>query len=51
MRIGYVPITDIPLDEYGNEVEPTEEMATHFQTYTLQKEEDETYYIRACADE
>lgn len=51
VRIGYVPITDIPLDEYGNEVEPTEEMATHFQTYTLQKEEDETYYIRACADE
>lgn len=51
VRVGYVPITDIPLDEYGNEMDPTEEMATHFQTYTLQKLEDDTYYIRSCVDE
>ncbi len=51
VRIGYVPITDIPLDDYGNEVDPTEELATHFQTYTLQKLEDGTYYIRSCVDE
>ena len=51
VRIGYVPITDIQMDEYGNEMMPTEDMATHFQTYTLQKTEEDGYYIRSCVDE
>ena len=50
VRIGYVPITDIQMDEYGNEMEPSADMATHFQTYTLQKQED-SYYILSCKDE
>lgn len=50
VRIGYVPITDVQMDEYGNEMDPTEAMATHFQTYTLQKT-DEGYYILSCVDE
>ncbi len=51
VRIGYVPITDVPKDQYGNDMEPTAEMATHFQTYTLQKTEDDGYYILSCTDE
>lgn len=51
VRIGYVPITDIQMDEYGNEMMPTEDMATHFQTYTLQKTDEDGYYIRSCVDE
>lgn len=50
VRVGFVPITDIGLDEHGNEVEPTPDMATHFQTYTL-KLENGSYYIYSCIDE
>lgn len=50
VRVGYVPITDIQMDQYGNEMEPTAEMATHFQTYILQKQED-GYFILSCMDE
>ena len=50
IRIGFVPQTDIGLDEHGNEVEPTVEMATYFQTYTL-KLADGSYYIYSCIDE
>lgn len=50
IRIGFVPLTDIGLDDRGNEVEPTPEMATHFQTYTL-KQRDGVYYIYSCIDE
>ncbi len=50
IRIGFVPLTDIGLDERGNEMDPTPDMATHFQTYTL-KLDDGVYYIYACRDE
>ena len=50
IRIGFVPMTDITLDERGNEMEPTADMATHFQTYTL-KLKNGVYYIQSCRDE
>ncbi len=49
VRVGYVPITDIRMDEHGNQIKPTADMAAHFQTYTLTRVE-ESYYISACAD-
>lgn len=50
IRIGFVPLADIGLDEHGNEMEPTVEMATYFQTYTLKLANGE-YYIYSCRDE
>lgn len=50
IRIGFVPLTDIGLDEHGNEVEPTADMVTHSQTYTL-KLKDGVYYIHSCRDD
>lgn len=50
IRIGFVPLADIGLDERGNEMEPTAEMATHFQTYTLKLDKG-VYYIYSCRDE
>lgn len=49
VRVGFVPTTDIPLDEHGNDMKPTAEMASHFQTYTLTRTKT-GYYISACAD-
>lgn len=49
VRVGYVLNADILLDEHGNEIKPTADMATHYQTYTLTRT-GETYYISACAD-
>lgn len=49
VRIGYVSNQDIQLDEHGNEIPPTEDMAAHFQTYTLKKSGD-SYYIAACVN-
>lgn len=49
IRIGFVPLTDIRIDDHGNEIEPTVEMATHFQTYTLQLENGR-YYVHSCTD-
>lgn len=51
VRLGFVPVGDIKLDQYGRSVEPTEEMATHFKTYVLNRQEDGGYYIFACKDE
>ena len=51
VRLGFVPANDIKLDEYGRAMEPTEEMATHFKTYILNRQEDGSYYIFACKDE
>lgn len=50
IRIGFVPLTDIGLDDRGNEMEPTPDMATHFQTYTLKLDQG-VYYIHSCIDE
>jgi len=49
VRIGYVPVADIRMDEHGNQIKPTSDMAAHFQTYTLTRVE-ESYYISACVD-
>ena len=49
VRVGYVLNTDILLDEHGNEIKPTADMATHYQTYTRTRT-GESYYISACAD-
>ncbi len=51
VRLGFVPVNDIKLDQYGRTMEPTEEMATHFKTYVLNRQDDESYYIYACKDE
>lgn len=51
VRLGFVPVNDIKLDQYGRAIEPTEEMATHFKTYSLNRQEDGSYYIYACKDE
>ena len=50
VRIAYVAINDIKLDEHGNEIAPTPDQASYAQTYTLVKT-DTGYYVRACADE
>ncbi len=50
VRVGYVSITDIQLDEHGNELTPSASNATLFQTYTLEKTET-GYFVKACADE
>ena len=51
VRLGFVPTSDIEINKYGQEVEPTESMATHFMTYTLRRMENGSYYIHACKDE
>ncbi len=51
VRLGFVPVNDIKLDQYGRAMEPTEEMAAHFKTYTLNRQDDGSYYIYACKDE
>lgn len=51
VRLGFVPVNDIQLDQYGRAMEPTEEMAAHFKTYTLNRQDDGSYYIYACKDE
>ena len=51
VRVGFVLNTDIQLDEHGNEMDPTPDMATHFQIYTLHRHEEDVYHITACADE
>lgn len=52
IRLGFVQNADIQLDEYGNDVPPTEEQAAFFQTYTLQRDkEKDTYFIKSCVNE
>ena len=50
VRVAYVAINDIKLDEHGNEIDPTPDQASYARTYTLVKT-DTGYYVRACADE
>ena len=50
VRIGYVATADICLDAHGNEVAPTADMATYYQTYTLTNLETEGYYLSGCVD-
>ena len=51
VRVGFVANNDIAIDDHGNEITPTADMATYFQTYTLTRVDSETYYISACANE
>ena len=52
IRLGFVQNADIQLDQYGNEIAPTEEQAAFFQTYTLViDKETDTYYIQSCVNE
>ena len=50
VRVGFVPVTDIKYDDHGEEVPPTAEQATHFQTYTLTRDGGK-YYIKSCTEE
>ncbi|MBQ7088956.1 MAG: hypothetical protein IJN04_04860 [Clostridia bacterium] len=50
VRVGFVSVTDIKYDEHGQSIPPTAEQATHFQVYTLTRDED-TYFIKSCKDE
>jgi len=50
VRVGFVPVTDVKYDEHGQSIPPTAEQATHFQVYTLTRDDD-TYFIHSCKDE
>ena len=50
VRVGFVANNDIAIDSHGNEVPPTADMASYFQTYTFTRTGD-GYYISACAHE
>lgn len=51
VRVGFVPVTDIKYDQHGEPIEPTAKQATHFQVYTLTRENKNEYYIKSCKDE
>ena len=52
VRFGFVLNADVQLDQYGNEIPPTEEDAAYFQTYTLTRDKaNQTFYIRSCVNE
>ncbi len=50
VRVGFVANNDIAIDDHGNEVPPTADMASYFQTYTFTRTGD-SYYISACVHE
>ena len=49
-RIGYVPAANIAVDEKGNDIPPTIDMAASIQLYTL-KERGATWKLVSIADE
>ncbi|MBQ4613272.1 MAG: hypothetical protein IJB26_06995 [Clostridia bacterium] len=51
VRVGFVANNDIVIDQYGNQVPPTAEQASYFQTYTFKRTNENTYYIAACTHE
>ncbi len=51
VRVGFVAQSDITIDNYGNQVPPTAEQASYFQTYTFARPDKDTYYIIACSHE
>ncbi len=51
VRVGFVANNDIAIDDHGNEVTPTADMAAYFQTYTFKRIDNDTYYTSACAHE
>ena len=51
VRVGFVANNDVKMDEHGKQIDPTADMATYFQTYTLVEYEKGSYYIDGCKDE
>lgn len=51
VRVGFVANNDIVIDNHGNQITPTADMASYFQTYTFTRVDNDTYYIRACIHE
>ncbi len=50
VQVGYVHLQDITVDDHGNKVVDIAK-ATYFQYYTMEKTEDDTFIIRAVANE
>ncbi len=51
VRVAYVSINDVQMDEHGNTLAPNPADATLFHTYTLERTDD-GYFIKSCqADE
>lgn len=50
VRVGYVHLQDVSIDDHGNK-EVSLEKATYFQIYTVERLEDDSFVIRAVADE
>ncbi|MBQ1202441.1 MAG: hypothetical protein II363_04835 [Clostridia bacterium] len=50
VRIGFVANKDIKIDDHGNEITPTADMATYYQTYTVIQYPG-GYYVNACKDD
>lgn len=50
VRVGYVHLQDITIDDYGNRVVDLAK-ATYFQLYTVERLEDESFIIRSVKDE
>lgn len=51
VRVGFVANNDIVIDDHGNEVPPTADMASYFQTYTFTRTDKDHYYISSCKNE
>ena len=51
LRVCFVPVTSIGIDEKGNPIEPTPDMAEYAQLYTVERLEDDAWKIVAVADE
>ncbi len=51
VRVGFVANNDIAIDDHGNQVTPTVDMAAYFQTYTFTRVDNDTYYISGCKHE
>lgn len=50
VRVGFVANKDVKINEHGKQIPPTADMATYYQTYTLEKTVS-GYSISACANE
>lgn len=50
VRVGYVHLQDVTVDDHGNKVVDIAK-ATYFQIYTVEQLEDDSFVIRAVADE
>lgn len=51
VRVGFVANNDIAIDDHGNQIEPSADMAAYYETYTFTRIDNDAYYISACAHE